>query len=157
MKLIPLTQGKFAIVDDEDYDELAPHRWHYHKSGGYGARIVGPRKSAKTILMHRQILEVPHGMHTDHKNGDGLDNRRCNLRVCRQSENAKNRKLNYSNTSGAKGVRFDTVRKLWESRIRSDKIDYYLGWYNTKEEAVVAYDVASRFLHGEFARPNVVR
>lgn len=149
MKLIPLTKGKFAIVDDEDYDAMSRFKWHFSEAGGYARR----NSREKNILMHRQILEVPDGKHTDHRNGDGLDNRRSNLRICNRSENLRNRKLNCNNTSGAKGVRFIGTRG-WEARIQVEKRPYLIGLYETKAEAVVAYDVASRFLHGEFGRPN---
>ena len=81
-KLIPLTQGKYAIVDDEDFDELSKHKWCLMFTKGRSYAVRRPSENL-TILMHRFILNPPKQMDTDHKNGDGLDNRRSNLRACK--------------------------------------------------------------------------
>ena len=92
MKLIPLTQGQTATVDDEDYEELMLSKWSIHPSL-YGGVIYCKRGDSfkkRNVLMHQQLITIPPGMHTDHINGNGLDNRRTNLRVVSPRENARN-------------------------------------------------------------------
>ena len=88
IKLIPLTQGKFAIVDAEDYDRLSQYKWQAekHKTTFYAKR----KSKYKSIKMHREILKPSNGMICDHKNHNGLDNRRCNIRLCTHAQNQHN-------------------------------------------------------------------
>lgn len=85
MRVIELTQGRVAIVDDEDFAELAQYRWHYSSSTGYARRCV--RGTRKVVYMHRSILMPRDGMKTDHRNGEKLDNRRINLREASAAQN----------------------------------------------------------------------
>lgn len=157
-KSIPLTKGQFAIVDDEDYDWLMQWKWHY--STGYAMRKQsGPRDAPHpTILMHRAILAPPHGMFIDHINMNGLDNRRCNLRICTASQNNYNR-IPYRTktaTSQYKGVRFHRLRNKWHAFIVLHKgKQTHLGYFTSEIDAAKAYDVAARAHFGEFARLNI--
>lgn len=103
MKQIPLTKGRFAIVDDEDFEELNRYKW-YSDHKGYAARnspyVNGKRH---VIWMHRVIAGTPAGMETDHINGIKNDNRRSNLRIATTVQNAMNRGLSKNNTSGYRG------------------------------------------------------
>ncbi|KKM14674.1 hypothetical protein LCGC14_1703720, partial [marine sediment metagenome] len=101
MKRIPLTQGKFAIVDDDIFDYLSQWKWYAQKDRNtfYALRNVVVKGKAKTIRMHRQILNSKKGQQTDHLNGNGLDNRRCNLRICTRSQQAMNTKKRRNCTS----------------------------------------------------------
>jgi len=152
--IIPLTRGYKAIVDPEDAD-LAMHKW-YLARGRYAMRRSGAsHKNAKrpAIIMHRVIMErklgrpiLPHAV-VDHINGDGLDNRRANLREATTSQNAANR------TRGAdKGIKFK--RGEWEASIGYHGRVLFIGAFGTKALALEAYDLAKVELFGEFGRTN---
>jgi hypothetical protein len=151
MKEIILTQGKVAIVDDDDYEWLNRLKWRYNT--GYAGRTIGSRKNQKSVYMHRLILQVPDGLETDHINHDTLDNRKENLRICTRSENNCNR-ANKRNTSGFHGVHFNKEYKEWYATIMVNRLKKYLGNFKTAEEAARAYDKAARELHREFANLN---
>lgn len=148
MKEIPLTQGKFAKVDDDDYDILAQHKWCL--SHGYAVhRINGVASS-----MHREIICSPPGFEIDHINMDKLDNRKCNLRVCSTQENQRNRGKQSNNTSGYKGVCWHKPTSKWGVSITARGRQLHLGLFVLPEEAARAYDSAARKYHGEFAYFN---
>lgn len=152
MKTISLTKGKFAIVDDEDYEHLMQWKWYY-ASIGYAVRLALPRGSR--ILMHRVILTPPIGMVSDHINGDRLDNRRCNLRVCTYSQNMMNKKKSWGN-SRYKGVSWSKKYQKWEGHIMVEGKKKFLGYFDTEEVGALAYNEASMKLHGEFGCLNKV-
>ena len=148
--------GMVALVDEQDFEMLMKYSktWCFHK---HQRRCFCIKKGVYT-LMHRVIMNPPKGMEVDHINGDCLDNRRCNLRVCTGAENCKNRPMRPSNTTGFKGVvRRDNNRKNpYTSSIKSDGKLHHLGYYPTPEAAAAAYNEAAKRLHGEFARLNVI-
>lgn len=158
MKQIPLTQGKFALVDDEDFDYLNQWKWFAikNKHTFYAVRHDNkPESKRKLIRMHRFILgETCQEILIDHKNGNGLDNQRNNIRRCTQAQNARNRRNQKNNVSGVKGVRQVPGSGRWMARIRKDGVSNYLGMFDTKEAAGIAYDIAASRLHDDFARPN---
>ena len=153
-KIIPLTQGKEAIVDDEDFEYLNQWKWFY-TSDGYPARSVYFKHKKKKLSMHCAIKQAPDGYEIDHKNRNRLDNRRENLRICTHSQNMANRRRSKNNTSGYKGVSWDTVHKGWHSQIGGRKINgKTLGLFDIPEDAARAYDEAAKKLYGEFAILN---
>jgi len=156
MKLIPLTQGQFAIVDDEDYEYLSQWKWYAHKNprGYYAVRASRTPPGRKRVHLHREILNPPDGMDCDHINGDGLDNRRCNLRVCTRAENARNQQPQDGYSSRFKGVTRIKQTGKWRVRVKVDGRSTHLGYFTDEIEAARAYDRAARELHGEFARTN---
>jgi hypothetical protein len=152
---IPLTQGKFAIVDPEDYQRLNKVKWHTcGKRGVFYAR-QNKRINGKqvTTLMHRAVVSVPNDMVVDHINHNGLDNRKANLRPATRSQNICN-SLPRQHSSRFKGVAFDKVRKKWEVQVayRGQKI--CLGRFVDEIEAAKAYDEAAKKYQGEFAVLN---
>jgi hypothetical protein len=157
MKEIPLTRGKTAIVDDADYEWLSQWKW-CAGVGGSGTKCYAVRhqgtgiKKRKMVLMHRIITNTPDGMECDHINGNSLDNRRENLRICTHMENIRNRPLSKNNTTGYKGV--VSRRGRYMVTIRLDYKRIYLGDFDTAEEAACAYDEAAKRYYGVFAKLN---
>lgn len=148
---IALTKGQSALVDAEDYPALACFNWCASFSRGkwYAKRAErGPDGRQYTIRMHRAILGVPPGTEVDHINGDGLDNRRENLRPATRAENIRNTKRRSRNTSGFKGV------YRLEGRWAASVARKYLGLYDSPEEAARAYDTQARMAFGPFAALN---
>lgn len=156
-KEIPLTQGKVAIVDAADYEWLIQWKWHIENQGHicYAVRCLwlGNNKST-TIKMHREILGAKPGSTVDHRDGDGLNNTRENLRICTQAENVRNKRMRSDNTSGYKGVWWRKNRSRWTATIDVDGVRTWLGSFLTAEDAARAYDAAAKELHGEFAKLN---
>jgi hypothetical protein len=153
MKQIKLTQGKVALVDDEDYDFLNKFKWCFN--GRYAARSTILSDGSKGhLLMHRLILLSRHGESTDHRDEDKLNNSRGNLRKCTQTENNRNVSRRKDNTSGYKGVH--QTRDLWAAQLSHNGRQLFLGRFKTKQEAAIAYNAAAIVLHREFACLNEV-
>ncbi len=156
-KQIPLTQGKFAIVDSEDFKRLNQWKWYFN--AGYalrGQRNFGCKGNCVKIYMHRLIAETPEGMQTDHINGDRLDNRKCNLRAATISQNIMNQKPQIGCSSKFKGVFWNNRINKWQCQIKSNKKYKYIGVFDSEDNAAKAYNNAAMELHGEFARLNIV-
>lgn len=157
MREIQLTQGFVTIVDDEEFENLAGYRWFAHrgKTTVYAYRR-GPRTPGKQpcILMHRVIARASGDQDVDHRDGDGLNNQRTNLRLANDSQNAANRTRLTSNTSGRRGVTWHRKLRRWQVSIKKSRKAIYLGLFDDLDDAARAYDVAARELFGEFARPN---
>ena len=151
---IELTQGFITLVDDEDYDNLNNYNWYY--SHGYATRM-SKEPNRKIIHMHRVIKNTPPGMETDHINNNGLDNRKCNLRICTRIENIHNSKIRKDNTSGYRGVTFHKATNKWMSRVQNLKNRIILGYFDTAKEAALEYDKKAKEFHGEFAKLNFPR
>jgi len=161
VKTIPLTRGQVALVDDQDYERLARFRWHYQpgKKTGYAVRNVrvGPRKLDKKIQirMHKEILQVSAGQQVDHRDGDGLNNQRDNLRASTNQQNQHNARKHQNGTASRfKGVSRAQKRDAWVARIRINGRIKYLGYFKDERDAARAYDSAAVEHFGEFAKIN---
>lgn len=154
MKKIPLTRGQFAMVDDSDFEYLNQFKWHAFKGKHtfYAARKF---KRDTTVLMHRFLLQAPKGMEGDHKDGDGLNNQRSNLRVATISQNRGNHvRKNPNSTSKFKGVSWNSNQKKWVATIQVNKKPMWLGFHVDEQDAAKAYDRAAIEHFKEFASPN---
>lgn len=158
-KQIILSQGKFAIVDDADYDFLMQWKWTL-SSYGYAYRAEryrdseGKRKQ-NSIWMHRVIMNTPLGMDTDHINGDRLDNTQANLRVVTRSQNNMNRISEKNTTSKYKGVFWEKRRKRWQAAISINKKLIYIGMFKDEADAALAYNLKAAEIFGEHAKYNI--
>ena len=156
--LVPLSQGKFAIVDAEGWEKVKNYKWCYGGGprNGYALKAIWDKRSKKrsTTTMHRFLFEDTLGKDIDHINGDKLDNRYSNLRLCEKHENLKNRGKNKNNTSGFKGVTWNKIAKKWMAQIMVEGKYKYLGVFADKEEAARAYNEAAVKLHNQFANIN---
>lgn len=158
MKLIPLTQGQFAKVDDGDFDKYGIDRWSARWSrltnSFYAVRNskTDIYKKRKTLLLHREIMGITETkIHVDHKNHDTLDCQRQNLRPCTHSQNMMNKSKAYKNSnSGIRGVRLDIRSGRWQARIRINGKGVHLGMFSNMEDAKSAYASANQKYFGEF-------
>lgn len=163
MKLIPLSQGKFAQVDDSDYEWLMNWKWcavkgygNYYSQRGIYLGVIDGKKTSTPLKMHRAIMKPEKGFVVDHIDGDGLNNQRANLRVCLPRENTANRKPSKNGTSKYLGVMWCPSRNNWRVRITSNKKKVHVGEFRSEEDAALAYNRKAIELHGEFARLNVI-
>jgi AP2 domain/HNH endonuclease len=150
--------GKFAVVDDADYDLVSSRLWQLN-ADGYAMGYVGYDKVKKrgiTKLMHRFIMNAPDGTQVDHIDGDRLNNQRSNLRFCDTRLNNRNMRPGArKGTSQYKGVAYDRSRSKWMAMVKDENRRYNLGRFTTEIEAARAYDRKAKELFGEFFRPNL--
>lgn len=151
MKTIGLTKGLTAIVDDADFERVSAFKWcalvGSHRT--YAYRRDSTRKS---VYLHRYIMDASATEIIDHKDRDGLNCSRANLRIATSKQNQGNRGINKNNRAGFKGVRW--TKGAWQAAISNKSKRVYLGRYPTPELAARAYDTAARASFGEFALTN---
>lgn len=153
MKIIILKHGEKAVVDDEWYEMLSQKKWYFTKRRDTPYVV----SSGPTILMHRLIMNAPKHLDVDHINGNTLDNRKCNLRLCTRQENSRNRgKSKGTFTSKYKGVSLSRRSKgtIWSAQICHQRKCKYLGCFTSEHDAARAYNDAAKQYHGEFASLN---
>ncbi len=154
MKKIPLTRGYVALVDDHDFEHLSRYKWYVLKvrNTQYAVRNKAKHEPKPTTrCMHRDIMEPQKGLDVDHMNGDGLDNRRRNLRVVTRAENNKNLGIDRRNTSGVRGVGWCAQRKKWHARIGVGGRLVNLGFYRSLHTAA-GVRRGAEVTHGFFQR-----
>lgn len=152
-KRIPIGNGKTTMVSPEDYPYLSKFTWRISQ---FGYARHSRRMPGKTvgIFMALAILWRPKGFHVDHINGNKLDNRRENLRICTQQQNSRNKKVQRNSKTGIKGVKYMHREKKYQARIMVNYKSISLGYFKTAKEAGRAYDVAALRYFGDFARLN---
>lgn len=139
---IPLTKGKVALVDEEDFEKLNNHKWCF--DGNYAQR----REFGKSIRMHTQLMNPPKGREVDHINRNKLDNRKSNLRVVSKSINRFNTGMLPNNTSGVKGVVWDKINSKWRSQIQVMGKGLSLGRFSNMDDAIKSRLKAERKYYG---------
>lgn len=161
MKIIPLTRGLVALVDDEDHAALSHFKWYPHpakvkcRTTYYASRKGGVGEST-TVYMHRAVMDAGPGQLVDHADRDGLNNQRSNLRFCTPTQNLANSRR--PNASGFRGVSIDKARALhkrpWCAFIQDAGRSKLVGRFETPEAAARAYDRAASALFGAYAQLN---
>jgi len=165
VKTIPLTQGKVALVDDEDFEFLNQWKWCYSgprrnpNSTGYAFRGLWKNGSMGRIYMHRIVIKTRPGSIVDHVNRDGLDNRRRNLRIVTQSQNNLNSCKHLGSSSIYKGVHWSKRLGKWRVQISVEVSGpkVYIGAFENERHAAMAYDIWAHDIYGEFANLNFKR
>jgi hypothetical protein len=159
-KQLILTNGMVALVDDEDFELASRFRWSPHTHKNKHGQIIYAETSKMTnrvrtrMYLHRLLMSAQPGELVDHRDGDGLNNQRANLRLCTRVENGRNAAKTGGRlgTSKFKGVDFHVGTGRWRARIDG----LHIGLFDSEEDAANAYDVNAVELHGEFARPNFI-
>jgi hypothetical protein len=151
-KKITLSMGVAAIVDDEEYEKLNDSTWSF--VNGYAYRQVWKNGKPRTEYMHRVIMGDPKGFETDHINGNGLDNRKRNLRIATRNQNMANQRPQKNTSSRYKGVSWEKRRSKWQAYIETKGHKRHLGYFDNEIDAAKAYNTAASLIFGEFARLN---
>lgn len=162
MKYLPLTRGKWSIVDDEDYERLSRWKWYLmdEAPNGYAARTIHLRQGKTRVQwLHYEIMglrQAPRPFVVDHINGDRLDNRRSNLRYATWAQNAINRRpyKKPGASSQYKGISYCHRRRVWRATLNFNNRRYHLGVFKKEYEAMVAYNCKVCQVAGEFAWVN---
>lgn len=154
---IPLTKGKYALIDEDMYDYLMQWVWNCSHFG-YAVRSTYDKETKKNgkVQMSRQILGTNNDLQVDHINGNKLDNRRCNLRECTAKQNKMNSPSQKNTTSCYLGVSWDKQKNKWRASIGIDYKTHLIGRYDSEREAAIAYNNKAKELFNEYARLNVI-
>lgn len=158
MRIVILTKNRYAKVDDEDYQDLIKHSWqalwvkNCPRIYAVRRRLFWEDPDRSNVMMHRQILGLSmfDKVDVDHINGDGLDNRRCNLRVCSRSENNTHSRMSKNNTSGFIGISFNKQYGKWEAHVCVNYKKICLGYFDCREDAVKTRLEAEKKYYGAF-------
>ncbi len=152
----PTYPNTFALVDDKDYEEISKHKWTVDKCRGkfYAKRKTWADGKQKKLLMHVVIMGKIDNKEIDHRNGNGLNNQRHNLRHCTHAENCRNQDIYSSNTSGYKGVSWDSRTNKWKAYVKYSRKQIHLGYFTCLIKAAKAYDSAAKKHYGEYAKFN---
>jgi hypothetical protein len=165
MKEIPVSGGLVALVDDEDYEVVVGYAWcgitHPRRRTSYAMANIPGTRPQRNIYLHRLIMGAPSGIHVDHKNGNGLDCQRHNMRVATQTQNNHNtpKRLTYGGIptrSRFKGVTWEPRREHWVANGNLNGKCIYLGSSHNEQEAALAYNAFALEHYGEFARLNTI-
>lgn len=158
MRVIKLTQGYFAIIDEGDLDAVSMCPWHVRAAADENTQYANgrppgfPGKISLHTFLWKFCWGLPRAVQLDHKNRNGLDCRRSNLRDATSSQNHANSGTAKNNSSGVKGVVWSKASQKWQAQIKFQKNLVYLGQFAELNDAALAYQVAARRMFGEFAR-----
>lgn len=154
-KWLALSKDRFALVDSDDFKRVSPWLWSVLVRRSPYTPYAMRRQDHKTIYLHRFISRAPDGMDVDHIDGNGLNCRKYNLRICTHAENQRNyTKCHKKTSSKFKGVRLDKDGIRWVSHIKLNGKTSYIGSFNTPEQAAHEYDKAALFRFGKYAKLN---
>jgi len=157
---IKLKNGMKAIIDAEDWDKVKDFTWNWGRGvtagSGYQPYVGASPSYSSQILLHRFIMNTPKGMHTDHINGNHLDNRKFNLRICTPQQNQFNSKKHKINTSKYKGVSWYKRDSCWRAYLNFNRKQLHLGYFNKELDAVKAYNKKAKEIYKEFACLNII-
>lgn len=161
MKVIKITQGCRAFIDDEDFEKVSRYRWYLvrplkSKTLKYAACKKYPDGEKKTLLMHRLILNAPKGRPVDHIDRNGLNNQKSNLRICSIRENNLNCKIHKTNKSGYRGVCWHEQNSCYRAYFSLHNKTYHIGLFQTAKEAAIARNEKMKQLGCKFARLNPI-
>lgn len=156
MKLIKLTKNQFSIIDDEDLERVSRIAWFANKTDSK-FRVMCNKRFSGYIYLHQFLMCCPKGMTVDHIDGNPLNNQKSNLRICSIKNNSRNKGFSKNNTSGFKGVvssKSWCPTKPWLAQIKVNYKTKKVGYFRTKKEAAMAYDLEAKKHFGEFAKTN---
>jgi hypothetical protein len=158
MQRIYFKTGEAVLVDDEVFKELKKYKWHKMKGGYAGRRHYFSYHplSFKDVYMHNVVLNTPEGMEADHINGNGLDNRRNNLRVVTHAENGRNHKVRRDNVSGVSGVWYDKNRKKWVAELMLCQKKVFMQRFVELSDAIKARREVEEKYFGLFTRKEYI-
>jgi len=154
---IDLGQGEWTLLDEVDYYRFGNLKWSlggYKKNLYAVSGVKNKDGNFELVRLHRLIMNPPENLVVDHRNGDGLDNRRENLRLATKSQNLFNSRKRKNTSSQFIGVSFDKRSGLWVAYIGLCRKKIFLGYFKNEIDAAKAYDAAAKIYHGEFARLN---
>lgn len=152
---IPLTEDRYALIDNEDLELILGYKWRLEKNRNDIYAIATLKDKNRSIRMHRLIMKAQKGDQIDHINHNGLDNRKTNLRIVTTSQNQMNRLKRHGTTSKYKGVSWNKNGHKWEARVVINKKDTYIGLFDSEIEAAQTYDKWAKDSFGEYARLNL--
>lgn len=157
MRTIPLTKGVFAVVDDDWFEMLSLVAWQCSDNRKGNQYAVKSLAGNKTDFMHRIIADAKKHELVDHINGNGLDNRRCNLRICSSLQNNANaRKTRKKTSSKYKGVTWHSRDCKWQVQANGTQKKIYIGYFDSEKDAALAYNDYAIKTWGEFAKLNII-
>lgn len=146
------------LIDNEDWDKIKDIRLRILKQDNDKFRVAGRLKgSKKTFYLHRFIMNASINDQVDHIDGNPLNNKKENLRICSNKENSKSQSIRKRNTSGYKGVTWDKQRSKWKAQITINYKHKSLGFFNSKEDAALCYNEGAIKYFGEFALLNIIK
>jgi hypothetical protein len=152
---LELSKGFKSVVDAEVFEDVSKHKWTYTHQG-YAVRSFTDDGKRRIIYLHRYLMNAKTGEYVDHINGDRLDNRKSNLRICTNAQNAWNQPKKRQGSSKYKGVSFWKRDNNWTAQITHNYKPYKIGYFDTEEDAAAAYNAKALELYGEFANINQI-